>query len=92
MEHSNEELFVTSSDSKYVVGIDMATPGSPSIISPNDAENSFPGLCPIMPWDFKPKVVEQWLQMFQVSNVPSFRLTKTIDLIDLFLFASGGNI
>ena len=65
LEHSNEELFVTSSDSN-VVGIDMTmkAPGSPSILSPNDAEDSHID---------KPKVVERWLQIFQVLNVQSFR-------------------
>lgn len=75
LEHSNEELFLTSSDSN-VVGIDMTmkAPGSPSNHLPNDAEDSFPGPCPNMPWDDKPKVVERWLQMFQVfTNVQSFR-------------------
>lgn len=67
LEHSNDELFVPNAD---VSGIDLTkNSGSPSAepkFSPPDEESSFPRLCPDMPWDDKPKVVERWLQMYQV--------------------------
>lgn len=76
LEHSNDELFVPNAD---VSGIDLTkNSGSPSAepkLSPPDEESSFPRLCPDMPWDDKPKVVERWLQMYQVffhkKNLPN---------------------
>ena len=66
LEHSNDELFAPSTEAS---AIDMTkNSGSPSAepkCSPPD-EESFPRLCPDMPWDDKPKVVERWLQMYQV--------------------------
>ena len=68
LEHSNDELYVTNSD---IGGIDMTkSSGSPSVelrFSPSDNEHEqYTGICPNMPWDDKPKVVERWLQMYQV--------------------------
>lgn len=66
LEHSNDELYVTNSD---IGGIDMTkSSGSPSVelrFSPSDNEDHYTGICPNMPWDDKPKVVERWLQMYQ---------------------------
>jgi hypothetical protein len=67
LEHSNDELYVTNSD---IGGIDMTkSSGSPSVelrFSPSDNDEHYTGICPNMPWDDKPKVVERWLQMYQV--------------------------
>lgn len=67
LEHSNDELYVTNSD---IGGIDMTKSSeSPSVelrFSPSDNEDHYTGICPNMPWDDKPKVVERWLQMYQV--------------------------
>ncbi|XP_057372526.1 E3 ubiquitin-protein ligase UBR2-like isoform X1 [Daphnia carinata] len=68
LEHSNDELYVANSD---IGGIDMTKgSGSPSVelrFSPTDNEDqhTYTGICPNMPWDDKPKVVERWLQMYQ---------------------------
>lgn len=68
LEHSNDELFVSNSD---MGGIDMtkssSSPSAEPQFSPPENEDAFAGVCANMPWDDKPKVVEQWLQMFQVS-------------------------
>ena len=75
LEHSNDELYVANSD---IGGIDMTkSSGSPSVelrFSPadNDDQQHYTGICPNMPWDDKPKVVERWLQMYQVCFFPNF--------------------
>lgn len=70
LEHSNDELYVTNSD---IGGIDMTkSSGSPSVelrFSPSDNDEHYTGICPNMPWDDKPKVVERWLQMYQVCSL-----------------------
>lgn len=69
LEHSNDELFVANMN---VSGIDVTkNPGSPTVepqFSPPDDE-VFPSVCSDMPWNDKPKVVERWLQMYQVCLV-----------------------
>lgn len=71
LEHSNDELFVPNLD---VSGVDVAknsgSPGFEPQFSPPDDDTFASGLCPDMqlPWDDKPKVVERWLQMYQVCH------------------------
>ena len=73
LEHSNDDLFA---------GIDMTKSGSPStepqFSPPDNDEPQLPALCSDMPWDDKPKVVERWLQMYQVNI--SFNILVTRNL------------
>ena len=76
LEHSNDDLFA---------GIDMNKSGSPTIepqfSPPENEEPHFPGISADMPWDDKPKVVEKWLQMYQVHSLLSSLLISECLLV-----------
>ena len=67
----------------------MTKSGSPSIepqfSPPDNDEPQFPTLCSDMPWDDKPKVVEKWLQMYQVN------MSFYVLWLRLSQLGSGGN-
>lgn len=71
LEHSNDDLFA---------GIDMTKTGSPSM-EPQFSSDEEPQpleSCPDMPWNDKPKVVEKWLQMYQVNKFDWFRINTKL--------------
>jgi hypothetical protein len=66
LEHGNDELFANAE----LIGQDANRPLSPNVnlqypLADNE-ETIGPGILPEMPWHDPTKIVERWLQMYQV--------------------------
>ncbi len=66
LEHSNDELFANVDNIGMADMNKSLSPNAEPQFSPPDDETLGPGILPEMPWNDTTKVVERWLQMYQV--------------------------